>query len=101
MMTPGTRFGYLVVTGEDSKRRNRTTQYRCLCACGKTTVQRASDLRNGLVKSCGCIGALGRQAARNAARITAAFLADERAREKADKRAAQDEALRVLYGIAA
>lgn len=100
-MTPGTRFGYLVIVGEDAKRRHRTTHYRCLCACGRTTVQRASELRLGKVVSCGCIGALGRQAARNAARITAEFMADEKARHSADKREAQDVALRVLYGIAA
>lgn len=70
-MTPGDRFGYLVILRESSRAANGGRRYVCLCACGRETTQRWQDLRAGNVVSCGCIGALGRAAARNAARIRA------------------------------
>ena len=30
------------------------TKLKCLCDCGKTTLQRRSDIEKGVVKSCGC-----------------------------------------------
>lgn len=68
-MTPGDRYGYLVILRESSRASNHGRRYVCLCACGTETTQRWQDLRAGNVVSCGCVGELGRQAARNATRV--------------------------------
>lgn len=93
-MTPGTRYGYLVVLRESSRAANYGRRYVCLCACGAETTQRWQDLRAGRVVSCGCIGALGRAAYRNAARIRA-----EHARELAAARRIDGESLGILYSL--
>lgn len=94
-MTPGTRFGYLVVLRESSRDSNYGRRHVCLCACGAETTQRDRDLRAGRVVSCGCIGALGRQAARNAARIRAEHVQTVRRERGIDA-----DALGVLYSLA-
>lgn len=33
----------------------RGVRWRCACSCGNTTVARASDLRMGITRSCGCL----------------------------------------------
>lgn len=94
-MTPGTRFGYLVVLREAARASNYGRRYTCLCACGAQTVQRPEDLRSGRVVSCGCVGALGRAAARNAARIRA-----EHAQTVQGKRGLDAASLDALYSLA-
>jgi len=94
-MTPGDRFGYLVILRESSRAANYGRRYVCLCACGAETTQRWHDLRAGRVVSCGCVGALGRQAARNALRVRA-----EHARELAAARGIDGESLGILYSFA-
>lgn len=46
-------FGRLTVVAAARNRAGRTT-WRCLCACGKTTVAVGKNLRSGRHKSCGC-----------------------------------------------
>lgn len=94
-MTPGDRFGYLVILRESSRASNYGRRYVCVCACGRETTQRWQDLRSGAVVSCGCVGALGRQAARNALRVRA-----EHQRRQQQERGPDAESLGVLYSLA-
>jgi len=94
-MNPGTRYGYLVVLRESSRDSNYGRRHVCLCACGAETTQRDRDLRVGRVVSCGCVGALGRQAARNAARVRA-----EHAQRVKRERGICADSLGILYSIA-
>lgn len=49
----GKRFGKLTVISYQGKVNGHRT-WNCRCDCGKTTVVRESNLKNGLSKSCGC-----------------------------------------------
>lgn len=49
----GQRFGKLLVLSYENTVRGHN-QWRCQCDCGKTTVVRESNLKNGFSKSCGC-----------------------------------------------
>ena len=49
----GKRFGRLVVN-DLYDRNNGVIRYECICDCGNQTVVRASNLRSGHTKSCGC-----------------------------------------------
>ena len=55
----GKRFGKLVV--QEKVCRHPTIKkdgyYRCLCDCGNTCEARATSLRKGQKKSCGCLAA--------------------------------------------
>lgn len=59
----GERFNRLVVSGgpvfmatpTESRPNRKETRYRCVCDCGKEHSVTGSDLRNGQVKSCGCL----------------------------------------------
>lgn len=51
----GQRFGRLTVIERVESPRAQA-QWRCVCDCGKETVVRSQDLRNGHTKSCGCYG---------------------------------------------
>jgi hypothetical protein len=51
----GQRFGHLVFIEDSGIRRRRAIYWKCLCDCGKTTLVRSSNLRNGSIKSCGCL----------------------------------------------
>lgn len=93
-MTPGDRYGYLVVLRESSRAANYGRRYVCLCACGTETTQRWQDLRAGKVVSCGCVGALGRQAARNALRVRA-----EHQRALSAARRIDGGSLAILYAL--
>lgn len=97
-MTPGDRFAYLVVLAA-AKPRNHMPRYRCLCACGKETVQDERGLTLGQVVSCGCIGRLGRIAALNARNVRRAFEARLRGDQEAAAQAARQEALGALYAL--
>jgi hypothetical protein len=48
----GQRFGSL--TAIEITKRNNGAFWLCICDCGKHNVVRASYLRNGSIKSCGC-----------------------------------------------
>lgn len=52
----GKRFGRLTcikIVGRDSQYRRK---WLCTCTCGNETIVIASSLKNGLTKSCGCLG---------------------------------------------
>ncbi len=56
----GQRFGKLIVleyAGPAGK--GQGAAYRCKCDCGKTIITRATALRSGHVKSCGCLSSKG------------------------------------------
>ena len=54
----GNRYGKLVVIEyagtKNNKNKTAPAYWRCLCDCGKTTIVRGVDLRNGTTISCGC-----------------------------------------------
>lgn len=50
---PGTRYGHLTVIAE-ADTRSHYTYYLCQCDCGSKKIIRATDLRQGKTKSCGC-----------------------------------------------
>lgn len=52
----GTRFGRLVVTKLHSKDENYNKRWECLCDCGTVHIVLTHKLRDGSVKSCGCLG---------------------------------------------
>lgn len=49
------KFGRLTVISRTDKARERAYLYECLCDCGNTTHQVIAQLKNGHVKSCGCL----------------------------------------------
>ena len=51
----GQRFGNLTVIRQHSKANNGGITYECKCDCGNTCYIRASRLRSGAKKSCGCL----------------------------------------------
>lgn len=55
----GQKFGRLTVIREalpeERKDKSRIVCWLCKCDCGNTHVARGTDLRAGLVKSCGCL----------------------------------------------
>ena len=51
----GMKYNSLTVLSKHGKTNAGQYTYLCKCDCGKTTVGRTSDLRNGHQKSCGCL----------------------------------------------
>lgn len=51
----GETFGRLKVVSRAPNAKNNSTRWNCVCACGGTTVVRGDHLRNGLIRSCGCM----------------------------------------------
>ena len=55
----GQRFGKLVVLHRDKewdkKRKNKTVKWVCQCDCGNIHSARTTDLKQGKIKSCGCL----------------------------------------------
>lgn len=51
----GERFGMMVVIDFSHRDHYSKAYWRCQCDCGKKIVTRASNLRAGRTKSCGCI----------------------------------------------
>lgn len=51
----GQRFNNLTVISQEPNDRGGVTRWLCLCDCGKYTTVRGSNLKNGSVKSCGCL----------------------------------------------
>jgi hypothetical protein len=53
----GQRFGRLIAFEKTDKRNNAgCVIWKCLCDCGKETFVNSGSLRNGHIKSCGCLG---------------------------------------------
>jgi len=55
----GQRFGKLEVI-KPGYRQNDRPAYLCRCDCGNETIVRTSSLRNGLTRSCGFPGCMGK-----------------------------------------
>jgi len=52
----GQIFGRLTVYKSSKKRSgNGAAYWKCVCSCGKTTIARSDGLRNGSIRSCGCM----------------------------------------------
>lgn len=51
----GKRFGRLTVLAALEQRKARYVQYECRCKCGNIVRVTGSALRNGVVRSCGCL----------------------------------------------
>jgi len=52
----GNKYGRLIVLWEDSIRgKSGCVRWVCMCDCGKEIIVDGSRLRNGNVKSCGCL----------------------------------------------
>lgn len=51
----GQKFGKLTVLACSGKSAHGNYMWECLCECGNTTVARAGHLRDGQIKSCGCL----------------------------------------------
>lgn len=51
----GKRFGKLIVVGDSGQRQGRKILYLCKCDCGGTKLALSSQLKKGLIKSCGCL----------------------------------------------
>lgn len=51
----GTRFGRLVAVERVENAAHGHPRYRCLCDCGGEHFADAGNLRNGSVRSCGCL----------------------------------------------
>ena len=54
-MTPGDRFGRLVVTRVGSGTRLDSTKVYARCDCGRRAVVKAKGLKYGTTRSCGCL----------------------------------------------
>ena len=48
------RFGKLIVISE-AESKNGSIYWNCKCDCGNTTISHAGGLRNGNIRSCGCL----------------------------------------------
>lgn len=51
----GQRFGRLVALRDSGERRRGRVYWVCLCDCGQETIVKASHLRGGVTRSCGCL----------------------------------------------
>lgn len=56
-IAPGQVFGRLTVIRETEERAFKNIVYECCCQCGNIVHVRGSMLKNGQVKSCGCLRA--------------------------------------------
>jgi hypothetical protein len=55
VVAPGQVYGRLTVLAELPGRTRGRRVFRCLCACGRETEAQAVELRQGKVRSCGCL----------------------------------------------
>lgn len=51
----GQKFGRLVVFSYAERNKHNKTQVNCICDCGATKIVLLANLKNKLVKSCGCL----------------------------------------------
>lgn len=49
------KFGRLLVLEEYGRNKNKETMWLCQCDCGNKKVVRATHLKSGATKSCGCL----------------------------------------------
>ena len=54
----GQCFGELIVIKQNNTDKHGNIMWLCRCNCGNEAVVRATRLRNGKTKSCGCLGAI-------------------------------------------
>ena len=52
----GKKFGRLTVLGIAPERKQNKVTWSCLCECGTQVNVRGDHLRNGAIRSCGCLG---------------------------------------------
>lgn len=57
---PGQPYGRYTVIGFIKRDRYGQLMWLCECSCGKRKVVRGHDLRNGKIRSCGCIQQKGK-----------------------------------------
>lgn len=57
----GQKFNNLTVIKRHSENKNKRAQWVCQCDCGNIHIVSGKDLRNGHIKSCGCIKSSGEQ----------------------------------------
>lgn len=50
----GIRYGRLVAIEEVKERAHGHKQWKFKCDCGKVTIKRGIEVRNGVTTSCGC-----------------------------------------------
>jgi hypothetical protein len=55
VVVPDQVYGRLTVLGELPERTRGGRVFRCRCACGRETHARAVELRQGKIRSCGCL----------------------------------------------
>lgn len=51
----GNRYDRLIVIKRSHTDKDHFIRWECLCDCGKTTYSRAQSLKEGRIKSCGCL----------------------------------------------
>jgi hypothetical protein len=51
----GRKFGKLTVVRQAGTYRNKWPLFACACECGNQKIVKGSQLRNGSIKSCGCL----------------------------------------------
>lgn len=51
----GKKFGRLIVKERVENSKNRISQFKCICDCGKEKIVLSSNLRQGTTQSCGCL----------------------------------------------
>lgn len=51
----GSAFGKLIVVEKTAERKSNEIVWKCICECGKDKLVKTSHLKNGSVKSCGCL----------------------------------------------
>lgn len=51
----GKKYNKLTAIDRVENSKNGKTRWLCLCECGNKTIVSGSNLKNGLVKSCGCL----------------------------------------------
>jgi len=54
-LLPGMRVGRLTVLEKTQERKRRYVLWRCRCDCGREILAEGYRLKNGLVRSCGCL----------------------------------------------
>lgn len=54
-LQPGNRFEKLTLVKTVGKSKNGTLYWECLCDCGNITKVSTSHIKNGSIKSCGCL----------------------------------------------
>lgn len=51
----GKKYNKLTVIERAENTKNGQSRWKCICECGNTTIVASSNLKNGEVKSCGCL----------------------------------------------